>query len=108
VANKKYLMHTNFGNNSQRLNGPGGLEPKWVQVQKLQSLAVRLSHKFPCKHRTMVSNSAPRANLEFELNKGIKICSSGITKGAVELLHIVSGYRSVGYNDLSKCRLPIA
>jgi hypothetical protein len=56
----------------------------------------------------MVSNSAPRANLEFELNKGIKICSSGITKGAVELLHIVSGYRSVGYNDLSKCRLPIA
>jgi len=24
VANKKYLMDTNFGNNSQRLNGPGG------------------------------------------------------------------------------------
>jgi len=46
-------------------------------------------------------------DFETELNKGIRICSDGITKGAVELLHFVSGYRSVDYNDLSKCRLRI-
>jgi hypothetical protein len=46
-------------------------------------------------------------DFESELNKGIRMCSGGITKGAVERLHFVSGYRSVDYNDLSKCRLRI-
>jgi hypothetical protein len=70
----------------------------WVEQFRIFRLSLTL-----CAIRERVFD------FESELNKSIRICSGGITKGvrAVELLHFVSGYRSVDYNDLSKCRLRI-